>query len=572
MTTKTEPFNNQILPSRRDLLKSMLLWGSFAGLPQGWAAEGTSQGMWHWPLERDLSELIEKLKSESPAMGIPFARKEGRSCLNLDGRHHGIKYPASESLQKVGKGEFSCAAWISSDVNDANPIGDILTKYDAERRQGFQLSVVTNAGVTNGQSNLKQIQFGVDAGTDPVIQDCGRPGHSMYAFSLISFRGNLYCATCESGEKDAGHVYRYGGGQTWHDCGAPDRCNAVSAMAEFNGELYVGTARYNLKGSALEASPNLNPGGKIFRYLGDSRWEDCGKIGESAAVYGLIVYDDKLYASSLYAPAGVFRYEGGQKWVFCGTAPEGKRIEALTVFRGALYGSAFDHGGVFRYSGGTEWKTVGVIPETSQTYGFSVHGGELYVSTWPTAIVYRYVKDGDWAPCGRMAQELESMPLAHYNGKMYTGTLPSGEVYRFDGGTKWAKIAQVDPTPDVKYRRAWSMAVHQGKLYCGTLPSGKVSSIEAGGCVTCDQPLPTGWQHVAAVRDSKSLRLYLNGKRVAEQPLNEKLAQADFSSQAALIIGAGNHAPLRAGLRDVQLFSKGLSDDEIAGLFRESPR
>lgn len=572
MTTKLESFSNQTMSSRRDLLKSMLLWGSFAGLSQGWAAEGASQGMWRWPLERDLSELFEKIPSAGAAPGIKFAEKQGRPCLNLGGLHHGIKCAGSESLQKIGTGEFSGAAWIYSDANDANPVGDILTKYDAERRHGFQWSVVTNAGVTNGQSNLRQIQFGIDAGTDPVVQDCGRPGHSMYAFSLISFRGNLYCATCESGEKESGHVYRYGGGQTWHDCGAPDRCNAVSAMAEFQGELYVGTARYNLKGSALEASANLNPGGKIFRYLGDSRWEDCGKIGESPAVYGLIVYEGKLYASSLYAPAGVFRYDGGQKWTFCGTAPEGKRIEALTVFQGGLYGTGFDKGEIYRYTGGTEWKTVGVIPETSQTYGFAVHGGELYVSTWPTAIVYRYVKDGDWAPCGRMGQELESMPLVHYNGKLYTGTLPSGEVYRFDGETKWAKVAQVDPTPDVKYRRAWSMAVHQGKLYCGTLPSGKVSSIEAGGCVTSDQPLSAGWQHVAAVRDSKSLRLYLNGKRTAEQPLSEKIARADLSSSAPFIIGAGNHSPLRGGLRDVRLFSKALSDEEIAGLHRESPQ
>ena len=45
------------------------------------------------------------------------------------------------------------------------------------------------------------------------------------------------------------------------------------------------------------------------------------------------------------------------------------------------------------------------------------------------------------------------------DGKFYAGTLPLAQVYRFDGGTKWTCTGQLDRTPDVKYRRAWSMAV-----------------------------------------------------------------------------------------------------------------
>ena len=56
----------------------------------------------------------------------------------------------------------------------------------------------------------------------------------------------------------------------------------------------------------------------------------------------------------------------------------------------------------------------------------------------------------------------------------YAGTLPLGEVYRYEGGTQWTLSACVDDTPDVIYRRAWSMAVHDGQLHVGTLPSGKV--------------------------------------------------------------------------------------------------
>ncbi|MFO1019109.1 MAG: hypothetical protein U0903_00190 [Planctomycetales bacterium] len=394
--------------------------------------------MLRWGFEYDIAEMTARVQPESSGTGFQFEEVAGRRGLKLDGSSTGVRFKTQQNLRQLGAGDFTCMAWVSHDVNDAGTVGDILTKFSGPQRTGFHLSVVTNAGVTNGQSNLRQIQFGVEAGSEPVLQDCGRPGKAIYIFALISFRGKLFCATCEPGEKETGHVYRYGGEQKWIDCGAPDRCNAVSALAEHNGELYVGTAWYNLKGSSLDASPNLHPGGRVFRYLDDKKWEDCGRIGNSKSVYGLIVYEGNLYASSLYAPAGVFRYEGGQTWTFCGTAPEGKRIEALTVYQGGLYGTGFDKGEIYRYEGDGVEDRRGVARDDADE-GIRNPSGELYASTWPTAIVYRYVKDDEWAPCGRMGEELESMPLAHYNGALYTGTLPSGEVFRFDGGETWKR-------------------------------------------------------------------------------------------------------------------------------------
>ena len=72
------------------------------------------------------------------------------------------------------------------------------------------------------------------------------------------------------------------------------------------------------------------------------------------------------------------------------------------------------------------------------------------------------------------------MGMMVYNGKLYAGTLPTGSVYRYDGEGEWVSTGQLDTTPDVKYRRAWTMAVYQGRLFCGTLPSGNVLSLEAG--------------------------------------------------------------------------------------------
>ncbi len=67
-------------------------------------------------------------------------------------------------------------------------------------------------------------------------------------------------------------------------------------------------------------------------------------------------------------------------------------------------------------------------------------------------------------------------------------------------------MGRVDTTPDVKYRRAWSMAVYRGMLFVGTLPSGKVMSLKAGAVVTLDRQLPSGWVHLAAVKGKDQVK------------------------------------------------------------------
>lgn len=55
------------------------------------------------------------------------------------------------------------------------------------------------------------------------------------------------------------------------------------------------------------------------------------------------------------------------------------------------------------------------------------------------------------------------------------------------------------------------MAVYKGRLFVGTLPPGRVQSIEVGRNMTLDRAFPTGWHHVAAVREAKRLRLFVDG-------------------------------------------------------------
>jgi hypothetical protein len=285
-------------------------------------------------------------------------------------------------------------------------------------------------------------------------------------------------------------------------------------------------------------------------------------------VGSLVVFQGKLYASSLYRPAGFYRYEGGENWTACPT-PEGKRVEAMTVFHGALYATSYDEGSVFRYDG-SRWEHVGAIPGATQTYGLAVHRGELFVSEWPQAHVYRYAGGANWIDAGRLGQELEAMPLLVYNGKMYGGTLPSAEVYRYDGASDWAPIGRVDHTPEVKYRRAWSMTVYRGRLFVGALPSGRVLSIEAGRNATWDREFPTGWRHVAAIRDRDRLRLYVDGESVAESA-SFAGEDFDFTNSQPLRIGFGAQDYFQGGLADVRLYRGALAPEQVRALSSSPP-
>jgi hypothetical protein len=240
-------------------------------------------------------------------------------------------------------------------------------------------------------------------------------------------------------------------------------------------------------------------------------------------------------------------------------------VEALTVFNDALYATCYDEGSVFRFDG-ERWEQLGTIPGATQTYGFGVHRGELFVSEWPQAHVFRWSEPmREWLDTGKLGEELEAMPLVVYNGKLYCGSLPGADVFRFDGPERWTKIGRVDDTPDVKYRRAWSMAVYQGRLFVGTLPSGRVLSIEAGRNVTYDRAFPAGWHHVAAVREANRLRLFVDGEPVAESAAFRG-DEFDLTNRQPLRIGAGAQDFFHGSLSDVRLYRGALSPEQIQQL------
>jgi hypothetical protein len=272
--------------------------------------------------------------------------------------------------------------------------------------------------------------------------DCGRPGKAVFIFGFAVHDGALYAATCEAHEGGAGHVWRYAGGDRWEDCGSPDGSNAVAALAVHDGALYAGTSRYDTTGSAMAASPNTTPGGKVYRYDGGTAWTFCGELsnpetGTAATLGGLAVFQGALHATTLKQDGfGLYRYGGGETWAYCGNP--GRRVLNPCVFNGALHMVSYDApGGPFRYDGkGFSYIGGTITPPTSRTTA----------SPCTRRVAPVHLAGGPRLPPGperrlaaarRPGDELETMGMMAYNGKLYTGTLPSARVYRLDGADRW---------------------------------------------------------------------------------------------------------------------------------------
>ena len=523
----------------------------------------------HWQLVEDCGDSSGK-GNHGSNHGVTFTADGAL----LDGIDDYIEVPNAASLA-LGTEDFSVAVWVHTEARLRDVLGDVLSKYDPASRAGLNLSIMNYVGATSAQSNHRNVFCGIDGGQQtPQWVDAGRPGNNHMIWALTVFDGALYAGTWEPAEGEAGHVYRYEGNRTWTDCGSPDLCNTVSALGEHEGKLYAGGSFYSGQGSAQPISPNKNPGGRVFRYEGDSRWTDCGKIGDVYTVTGLVTFDGQLYATtcdSYECPTrteACYRYDGGHKWTFVGNP--GGRLGAFVVHNGSLYATLFGKQGFARYDGGEKWTPLGAVPETGQTYSAVVHQGQICVGTWPTGTVFRFDGPNQFTDLGRLGEEKEVMAMAIYNGKFYAGSLPLGQVYRYDPPAGWTLTGQLDTTPDVLYRRIWSMAVYQGKLFAGTLPSGHVYSLEAGKCVSHDRALAPGWRHLAAVKSGGTLKLYVDGVCVARtEPFDP--AKYNLTNKQPLLVGFGSHDYFNGKMRDLRIYRRALGDADVQKLGKTKP-
>ena len=508
----------------------------------------------HWPLTNDAKDVSGNNR-HGTAQAVEFAD----TGAAFNGR--GSRIDVADAPQ-LGIRDFSISLWVHTEEQLDDAIGDLISQFDPATRTGFNLSIKHHAGVTGSQANFRHLEFGIDQGRqDAQWRDEGRPGNAIFIHSMAVHDGGLYAGTVEGWtNQDHGHVYRYDGGQ-WADLGAPWKSNGVTAMASYNGHLYVGVSRVLLHYSGLKPTIAHHIGGKVFRYEG-GEWVDLGQLLGLDGVQGIAEFKGKLYVTGFYQPA-LYRYEGGTEWTSLGS-PGGMRPEALCVYNGALFATGYDEGAVYRFDG-DKWSRTGILGDATQVYGLVIHEGRLLAGTWPQGTVYRYEGDDNWVRAGRLGEAEEVMGMNVYNGKLYGGMLPLAEIFRYDGALKWTSVGRVDTTPDVVYRRAWNMAVYQGRLFSGTLPSGHVKSFEAGKNATYDHPLLPGWRHVAAVREQSRLRLYVDGKRVAEST-EFNPTSFDLAAKAPLQIGFGSHDFLNGKLKDVRLYDGALSTESVKTL------
>ena len=522
----------------------------------------------HLPLDVGASDIVSQagVVNHGVEFGAPGPGGRLKAAARFRDKRSFLEIPEG-SAPRFGREDFSIAAWVHTDAA-SDVVGDLLSKFDHQERRGVSLSVVSHAGVIGAQSNYRNIHFGIDAKrADPDWRDCGRPGEAAKVFALCVFKGDLYAGTFEW--DGTGHVFRYAGEGRWLDCGSPDPCNCVPSLAVHDGNLYCGAGYYDPGGSMLPPSPNQTTGARVYRYAGGTEWVDCGQPRDRTPMAaGLTTYRGRLYSSFLY-DEGASVYEGGTEWAPVG--PEGVKLMAKTVYGGALYGleQGFQgeghHSGIYRYEGGSEWALVTELPGVRQAYGAATYRGDLYVGSWPQASVHRGDADGNWEMVtGRVGYECEVMGMNVYNGKLYCGALPSASINRYEDNGRWTFMGILDHSNAI-LRRAWSLCVHDGRLYGGTLPSGHVHSFQAGAMATHDEVLPSGWHHVAAVRDGQRLRLFLDGQEVARSAsLNPR--DFDLTNDAPLTIGLGVHDYFDGSMCDLRIYDRALDHAELSVL------
>lgn len=112
------------------------------------------------------------------------------------------------------------------------------------------------------------------------------------------------------------------------------------------------------------------------------------------------------------------------------------------------------------------------------------------------------------------------------------------------------------PWPGWRIRYFWTML---GFEY-GT-PDGKEVRVatDPGACE------PGFWSHVAAVYDTRTVKLYVDGTQVAEGAATAAIAPQPASRQAVLCnyIGRKNAYPLDGAIGDIKVFSSALSAEDV---------
>jgi Concanavalin A-like lectin/glucanases superfamily len=575
----------------------MYLWRLVvAALTTGWSCAGAAEPglIGHWKLRGDCRDY-----SGHDNHGINHGVDLEHGAF--DGTKAYIEVPASDSLI-LGKADFAICAWVDTEKELDDIVGDVIDLYDPALRRGITLTINSSSGGYQSQGTDRHIHFGIDNARNPDWQDCGHPNpESNYVSnSLTVYKGKLYAATSGGkDEKDWRHVYRYDGGQIWTDCGqvGDGRAEGVGPLIVHNGDLYAATTTIDW---TRVQSGSYDPG-RVYRYLGGTRWEDCGQPSENRTINCIASYKGRLYVGGGPQSYGVFVRKGDSDWqpskVFPHRQlPDGCFPHAMQRYNGKLF-VAYPGAHVFD---GTNWAFAGeTLPPGQdwflQTHTLGIFQGKLLAGTWPGGNVTMFQGGDTWTVMGRVGEDaMEVQALAVYNGKLYGGSIPRGEVCRYDGTSDWTSLkrfyspAGYDPGLPGKMTkkqvneatRVTSLTTFNGQLFASIGSStssildapadvrGKVFRMEAGKVASYDDDLGSGRKHLVAMRKGGRLQLFVDARLVAESSSID-LADYDVSASQPLTIGFGETEYFDGKMADVRLYNVALSEQRIRELYRK---
>lgn len=498
---------------------------------------------------------------------------------------------------------FSISGWIDVTAHGENGDPDLLRIFDDATRRGVTVTRVSGGGGYSAQGNSAHLSFGIEDGTAPTWEHCGTPNpNSRYVSnSLTVFNGAIHAATNDASDpSERAQVHRYLGGQKWMNLGRPAGVDAhgIGPMVVHENSLYVAPWTYDWTAVGQLPLSDVH----VYRLTENDEWEDCGQPGAARRIYGLASFQGALYASA--DDDKVHKYHGDGTWSVVHEMPT--YAHPMHVYDGRLWVGTVDPGQLWS-TDGTTWRDEGnphnAPEDASQLHSFARFEGDLLVGSWPNGCIDRRDRNtGEWLCLGGPEGATEINALQAYNGALYAGALPYAEVARFEGPTNWKTIRRFnapngwsavdigasgwrsrqemessEPSSSDDFMRDWgratSMVEHDGRLFVSTgnctsafsnaahqSALGAVYALSSGTVVTSPAALTPGRHHVAAVRDTGTLRLFLDGVCVATK--DGKLSGNIELSERARRSGAG--------LTDTTWHDHALTKDDIARLIIEA--
>src|SRR5262245_53588992 len=163
----------------------------------------------HWPLIKHARDAVGTM--HGTASNIKFGN-EDRAAARFNGRDSVITVPDALTLHLADR-DFSLALWAKCEMPLTNTLGDMISKFDPQRRRGLNFYIAGSAPGYNGMSDTRHVHFGIDDSFLGQWDDHGKPWPSnSHVPCLIVFNGDLYCGIADADRtEDKAKVFRFAG-------------------------------------------------------------------------------------------------------------------------------------------------------------------------------------------------------------------------------------------------------------------------------------------------------------------------------------------------------------------------